>query len=122
LLEHREFVLQRAFMIADPCFLGSCSKIWDRELMYEEVEALRDAFSGFAKVSCTHGVSIISLICNVARTSNILERVRVPAWHLSLIPTRALDLLAAAGLENSRLSSFITPKTALKILLCVHMA
>ncbi|EIE26095.1 aspartate kinase [Coccomyxa subellipsoidea C-169] len=51
------------------------SKIWDRELIEEEIEALMSAFSGFAKVSCTHNVSIISLICNVARTSNILERV-----------------------------------------------
>ncbi len=52
-----------------------CSKIWDRELIEEEIEALMSAFAGFAKVSCTHSVSIISLICNVARTSNILERV-----------------------------------------------
>ena len=55
--------------------LVACSKIWDRELIEEEIEALMSAFSGFAKVSCTHNVSIISLICNVARTSNILERV-----------------------------------------------
>lgn len=33
------------------------------------------AFGDFAKVSCTHNVSIISLICNVAKTSSILERV-----------------------------------------------
>jgi hypothetical protein len=52
-----------------------CRRIWERELIEEEVQSLMAAFSGFARVSCTHSVSIISLICNVARTSAILERV-----------------------------------------------
>ena len=53
-----------------------CSKIWERDLIDEEIESLTSAFGDFAKVSCTHNVSIISLICNVAKTSRILERVR----------------------------------------------
>ena len=55
-----------------------CSKIWERDLIEEEIESLTSAFGDFAKVSCTHRVSIISLICNVAKTSRILERVRAP--------------------------------------------
>ena len=62
-------------LCSDGLRMCACSKIWDRELIEEEIEALMSAFSGFAKVSCTHNVSIISLICNVARTSSILERV-----------------------------------------------
>jgi hypothetical protein len=58
---------------------AACSKIWERELIEEEVQSLMAAFAGFARVSCTHAVSIISLICNVARTSHILERARRPA-------------------------------------------
>ena len=55
-----------------------CSKIWERDLIDEEIESLTSAFGDFAKVSCTHRVSIISLICNVAKTSRILERARAP--------------------------------------------
>ncbi|CAL5225186.1 g7969 [Coccomyxa viridis] len=51
------------------------SKIWERDLIEEEIQSLMSAFGDFAKVSCTHNVSIISLICNVAKTSSILERV-----------------------------------------------
>lgn len=43
--------------------------------MDEEIQSLMSAFGDFAKVSCTHNVSIISLICNVKKTSSILERV-----------------------------------------------
>ena len=41
-----------------------------------EMEALLRSFEGTARVSCQHGMSIISLICNVARTSEILEQAR----------------------------------------------
>ena len=58
-----------------------CSKIWERDLIEEEIQSLMSAFGDFAKVSCTHNVSIISLICNVAKTSSILERV-----SLTLLP------------------------------------
>ena len=54
------------------------SKIWERDLIDEEIQSLMSAFGDFAKVSCTHNVSIISLICNVAKTSSILERVSHP--------------------------------------------
>jgi len=54
------------------------SKMWERELMDEEMDALLRAFEGTARVSCQHGMSIVSLICNVARTSEILEQARAP--------------------------------------------
>ena len=52
-----------------------CSKMWDRDLVDEELAALGNAFEGVARASMTRGVSILSLICNIARTSEILERV-----------------------------------------------
>lgn len=65
-----------------------CSKIWERDLIEEEIQSLMSAFGDFAKVSCTHNVSIISLICNVAKTSSILERVSLtlfPFPHRPLV-------------------------------------
>lgn len=49
-----------------------------------EMEALMRSFEGTARVSCQHGMSIISLICNVARTSEILEQARPSAAALAL--------------------------------------
>ena len=60
------------------------SKLWDRQLMDYEMEALMRSFEGTARVSCQHGMSIISLICNVARTSEILEQARPSAAPLAL--------------------------------------
>ena len=62
----------------------SGSKLWDRELMDYEMEALLRSFEGTARVSCQHGMSIISLICNVVRTSEILEQARPSAAALAL--------------------------------------
>ncbi len=55
-----------------------CSKMWSRDLIDEELDALVHAFEGIAKASYQRSMSIISLICNVQRTSQILERVRLP--------------------------------------------
>lgn len=51
------------------------SKVWTRGLIDEELDALITAFDGIARASYQRGMSIISLICNVQRTSQILERV-----------------------------------------------
>eukprot|EP00891_Asterochloris_glomerata_P004918 jgi/Astpho2/4918/e_gw1.00069.14.1_t len=53
------------------------SKMWTRALIDSELDALITAFhaKGIANASYTRGQSIISLICNVKRTSEILERV-----------------------------------------------
>lgn len=40
-----------------------------------ELDGLVSDFEGIAKVGYTTGMSIVSLICNVSRTSEILERV-----------------------------------------------
>ncbi len=47
-------------------------------------------FDGIAKASYRRGMSIISLICNVQRTSEILERVRarLPVAVPKLQPAR----------------------------------
>jgi len=64
------------------------SKMWERELMDEEMDALLRAFEGTARVSCQHGMSIVSLICNVARTSEILEQARAPRRGRATAPRR----------------------------------
>jgi hypothetical protein len=48
---------------------------FERGLVDEQLAALVAALSGVAKASCRRGMSIVSLICNVRRTSEILERV-----------------------------------------------
>ena len=69
---------------ADLAWRTRGSKLWDRQLMDYEMEALMRSFEGTARVSCQHGMSIISLICNVARTSEILEQARPAAAALAL--------------------------------------
>lgn len=53
-----------------PC----CRRIWERDLIAEELEGLMQDFEGVAKAHYRRGMAIISLICNVQRTSQILER------------------------------------------------
>jgi aspartate kinase len=49
--------------------------LWERDLIQEEMEALMHDFDGIAQSRYRRGMAIISLICNVQRTSTILERV-----------------------------------------------
>ena len=53
----------------------TCRQLWSRGLVDSELDALVAAFEGIARASYQKNVSIISLICNVQRTSHILERV-----------------------------------------------
>ena len=55
--------------------LDPAKTLWERDLIDEELEALMEAFKGVAKTSYRRGYSILSLICNVKKTSEILERV-----------------------------------------------
>lgn len=50
------------------------AKVWERDLIAEELEGLMQDFDGIAKSHYRRGMAIISLICNVQRTSEILER------------------------------------------------
>lgn len=51
------------------------SRIWTKEMMDTELKATLEEFNELAETSVRNGVSIISLICNVERSSEILERV-----------------------------------------------
>ena len=51
------------------------AKLWSRDLVAEELEALENEFKQFADVKTSTTHSIISLVCNVERSSEILERV-----------------------------------------------
>lgn len=55
--------------------LDPARTLWERDLIEDELEGLMAAFAGIAKASYRRGMSIICLICNVQRTSTILERV-----------------------------------------------
>lgn len=66
--------------------LDPAKTLWERDLIEEELESLMTAFGGIAKASYRRGMSIISLICNVQRTSTILERVR--GWTEGVLDCR----------------------------------
>ena len=66
------------------------ARLWDRDLVDSELEALLASLSSVATVNATVGVGCVSLICNVARTATILERAfralgaaRVPVLMMS---------------------------------------
>ena len=63
-------------------------QLWSRGLVDSELEALVAAFEGIARASYQKNVSIISLICNVQRTSHILERVRLTGLAACLAPVQ----------------------------------
>jgi len=54
--------------------LDPAKTLWERDLIEEELESLMCAFEGWATASYRRGMSIVSLICNVRRTSEVLER------------------------------------------------
>lgn len=60
-----------------------CSKSWSRDLVDAELDALVAAFKakGIARVSYKRSMACVSLICNVQRTSEILERVSTATVH-----------------------------------------
>ena len=55
--------------------------MWSRDLVDAELDALVAAFKakGIARVSYKRAMSCVSLICNVEKTSQILERVSNPS-------------------------------------------
>lgn len=55
--------------------LDPAKTLWERDLIDGELDALMAAFKGWATANYRRGMSILSLICNVERTSEILERV-----------------------------------------------
>lgn len=55
--------------------LDPAKTLWERDLIDDELESLMKAFVGIAKTSYRRDRSILSLICNVRKTSLILERV-----------------------------------------------
>lgn len=55
--------------------LDPAKTLWERDLIDGELDALMAGFEGWATASYRRGMSILSLICNVARTNEILERV-----------------------------------------------
>ena len=50
------------------------SRVWERDLVDAELDALLSSLSRFAAATATRNVGCVSLICNVARTAEILER------------------------------------------------
>ena len=83
------------------------SKIWERDLVDEELNTLVSQFAGVARVTYSRGMSIISLICNVERTSQILERVGLHALFLRYCaPARSCS---GEGLHFLRLATTHPP-------------
>lgn len=59
------------------------ARLWSRDLVVDELDALARRFDGIARVSVQSGVSIISLICDAARSSSILMKVSVCLIHIN---------------------------------------
>jgi aspartate kinase len=55
--------------------LDPAKTAWEQEAIDAELDGLMGTFAGVARASYRRHMSIISLICNVQRTSEILERV-----------------------------------------------
>mmetsp|Transcript_20424 Transcript_20424/g.51433 ORF Transcript_20424/g.51433 Transcript_20424/m.51433 type:complete len:195 (-) Transcript_20424:130-714(-) len=51
------------------------TKYWTRDLFDHELQLLKDDIKDIGKVTVQRGYSIISLICNVKRSSEVLEKV-----------------------------------------------
>lgn len=50
------------------------SKLWSRDLIAEELDHLTGRFKGSATVDVRKGLSIVSLICDASRSSEILKQ------------------------------------------------
>lgn len=61
------------------------SKLWSRGLIAEELDNLALRFKGVAEVEVQSGVSIISLICNAQRSSEILKQVWDAQRQVSIV-------------------------------------
>lgn len=51
------------------------SKLWSRDLISAELDHLAGRFDGVATVDVRKGLSIISLICDASKSSQILKQV-----------------------------------------------
>lgn len=60
------------------------SKLWSRELIGDELDHLAARFAGNATVDVRKGLSIISLICDASRSSQILKQVCCSTRHHTL--------------------------------------
>lgn len=69
--------------------------MWSRDLVDAELDALVSAFKakGIARVSYKRAMSCVSLICNVEKTSQILERVSPAYYHDTCLHTRSCGAL-----------------------------
>lgn len=69
-------------------------KLWSRELIDEELDHLAGRFEGQATVDVRKGLSIISLICDASRSSQILKQVglspgnRQPIFSFALLSSQ----------------------------------
>ena len=95
--------------------LDSAKTLWERDLIEEELEGLMVAFDGWANASYRRGMSILSLICNVKRTSAILERV------FRVFGREAVQVeMMSQGASKVNISLIIEDSKAKHALRCLH--
>ena len=82
----------------------------------EELESLMSAFSGIATASYRRGQSIISLICNVKKTSAILERVFRVLGREDVVVQ-----MLSQGASKTNISLIVSDGEAKHALRCLHM-
>lgn len=95
--------------------LDPSKALWERDLIDEELESLMNAFKGVAITSYRRGMSIISLICNVQRTSEILER----AFRVLGRENVTVQMMSQ-GASKSNISLIVSNEEAKNALRCLH--
>ena len=95
--------------------LDPAKTLWERDLIDEELDSLMAAFDGVAKASYRRGMSILSLICNVKRTAEILERV----FHVLGREQVQVEMMSQ-GASKVNISLIIADTQAKHALRCLH--
>lgn len=96
--------------------LDPAKTLWERDLIDEELEVLMSAFRGIANASYRRSMSILSLICNVKRTSTILERV------FRVLGREGVTVqMMSQGASKVNISLVVSDTEAKHALRCLHM-
>ena len=95
--------------------LDPAKTLWERDLIEDELDTLMAGFKGWATASYRRNMSILSLICNVKRTSEILERV------FRVMGREGVQVeMMSQGASKVNISLIIEDGPAKHILRCLH--
>lgn len=95
--------------------LDPAKTLWERDLIEDELEALTAGFAGIARASYRRGMSILGIICNVQRTSTILERV------FNVLGREGVNVqMMSQGASKTNISLIVSDAESERVLTCLH--